>query len=361
MNIGLIGWGIASGNGGMNTDIACLLEPVTHWLIPKHPNGNNHEPYLEKAKKYVEITECSLKQDHSVYDDFLDKVDALLYIEHPVIKDEKDYDIVHEAKKKGKIVIGIPMWEWWPENKRWANETDILWSVTKFTTQYLNSLSDVMFAKGITHSWRGNVIENKWGVNLDDFPFIQRKKVEKIVFINGNGGYKLRKASDIVFEAFTKEGAPPLIVYTQKENIAQYQLTPNITIIEKTFPDRCDVYKEGDLFLFPSYWEGLCHGIYEGQASGSLVITTDHPPMNECGTDYLLPVDKITQEDLSGKQIMKSVVSANDLFLLSKELYQDDIFEQSKTIREFITDNYNLEQNLKSFLVKTLNLIKLES
>ena len=35
MRLGLVGWGVASGNGGMNTDIACLGDFVTKWLIPK--------------------------------------------------------------------------------------------------------------------------------------------------------------------------------------------------------------------------------------------------------------------------------------------------------------------------------------
>ena len=100
MNIGLIGWGIASGNGGMNTDIVCLSDFVTHWLIPKHPHGHNHDAYMEKASKHAKLIECSLKGDHKTYNDFLDSVDVLLYIEHPILKEEKDYDIVHEAKKK---------------------------------------------------------------------------------------------------------------------------------------------------------------------------------------------------------------------------------------------------------------------
>lgn len=359
MNVGLVGWGIASGNGGMNTDVVCLSSWVTHWLIPKHPHNENHKEYLEKASQHASLIECELKGDHNKYNFFLDKVDALLYIEHPVIKDEKDYDIVHEAKKKGKLVIGIPMWEWWPERKRWSHETDILWAVTKFTKQYLNSLSDVLFSQGIHHNWRGKVVGNRWGVNLEDFPYKQRTKVNNIVFINGNGGYKLRKASDIVFEAFTKEGAPSLTVYTQKDNIANYEITPNIKIVEKTFPERHDVYKDGDVFLFPSYWEGLCHGIYEGQACGSLVITTDHPPMNECGSPYLLPVDKILQEELSGKKIMKSVVSANDLYLICKTIYGKDISNESAKSYDIQT-RHNLKKILNDLYYSIASLKRFE-
>jgi glycosyltransferase involved in cell wall biosynthesis len=265
MNFGLVGWGIASGNGGMNTDIATLATWVTHWLVPAHPDGKNHKPYLDKARNYVEVIECELKKDHEKYNYFLSKVDAIIYIEHPVLRDQRDFDIVSAAKKLGKLVVGIPMWEWWPERTSWALETDILISVTNFTTRYLNSLSDVLYVHGTSHNWRNKIINTRWGVNLEDFKFRERKKVERIVFVNGNGGYKLRKASDLVFEAFSKQGAPPLTVMSQRKNIAQFSVGKNISLIENNFANREDVYREGDLFLFPSYWEGLCHGLYEAQ------------------------------------------------------------------------------------------------
>lgn len=356
MNFGLVGWGIASGNGGMNTDIAVLAPWVTHWLVVAQPNIENHDPYLTKASSKVEIIHCKHERDHGIYDKFLDKIDGLLYIEHPIIKNENDYDIVHEAKKKGKLVVGIPMWEWWPERKRWALETDILWAVTKFTNRYLKSLSDILYVHGYQHNWRGRVIGDVWGVNLDDFPYRKREKIEKIVFINGNGGYKLRKASDIVFEAFIKPGAPPLKVYTQLDNIAKYDLTSNIEIIDKTFPDRKDVYTEGDLFLFPSYWEGLCHGIYEAQASGGLVITTDHEPMNECGTNLLLPVDEIMQEDLSGKKILKTAASAEDLYKICKSIFGVDFSEINSLSITHFKRKYDLKENLKLIYIQITHL-----
>jgi glycosyltransferase involved in cell wall biosynthesis len=189
------------------------------------------------------------------------------------------------------------------------------------------------------------VYGNRWGVNLLDFPYINRKKADRFVFVNGNGGYKLRKASDIVFNAFSRSGAPPLIVYTQKNNIAEVTGS-NITLINKNFPTRNEVYSEGDVFLFPSYWEGLCHGIYEGQASGGVVITSDHPPMNECGTPFLVPIESYMQEDLSGKKICKAIPSSDTLYSICKKLYKKDISDLSTESRRNIETNFNLEATL---------------
>ena len=65
MRLGLVGWGIASGNGGMNTDIACLSEFVTKWLIPKHPKLPLHDPYVKRAKKYSDKLKNSLSNLHA--------------------------------------------------------------------------------------------------------------------------------------------------------------------------------------------------------------------------------------------------------------------------------------------------------
>ena len=55
MRLGLVGFGIASGNGAMNSDI-CRLSPfVTKWLIPNHPNHQNHESYINLASKTTQI------------------------------------------------------------------------------------------------------------------------------------------------------------------------------------------------------------------------------------------------------------------------------------------------------------------
>lgn len=354
MNIGLIGWGIASGNGGMNSDIASLATWVTHWLVPKHPNDENHQPYLEKVKNKKVIV-CNVDEDVRIYDNFLDDVDGIMYVEHPCLKDK--YNIVMEAKKKGKIVIGIPMWEWWPDRSTWSLQTDILWAVTQTTNDYLQSLSMILFMHGYIHSWKGRIFGNKWGVNLIDFPYKKRFSAEKFVFINGNGGYKLRKASNIVFDAFSRPGAPPLIVYTQKNNIAT-TAADNITLINNNFPNRSAVYAEGDVFLFPSYWEGLCHGIYEGQACGGIVITTDHPPMNECGTPFLVPVEKYLQEELSGKKISKAVPNASMLYSICKKLYNTDVSKISESGRYNIEINYNLKDTLDDLYVKVMQTWK---
>lgn len=357
MNFGLVGWGCTTGNGGMNSDLASFATWVSHWLIPEHPKLPNHKEYLDRARKAgTTIIETTLKPNKAVIDSFLDAVDALIYIEHPCYKDD-GYNIVLEAKKKNKIVVGIPMWEWWPERKNWSLKTDILIAVTNFTKKYLDALSNTLHCHGYIHNWHGNVISTKWGVNLECFKFKERKVANKFVFINGNGGHKLRKASDIVSEVFSRKGAPPLLVYSQqKEKIAQFS-SPNIEVVYRNFSNREDVYFEGDVFLFPSYWEGLCHGVYEAQAVGGIVVTSSQPPMNECGSPYLVGVSRYEQEDLSGKKILKSVPDSDDLYNICRSLYRADIRSESQINRNRIESEYDLRANVNSLYYLILSVI----
>ncbi len=359
MNFGLVGWGNTSGNGGMNSDIARLSPWVTHWLVPDHPKSPIHQPYLNLAKTNTEIVHCNLdKKSSSIVTNFLDKVDGIIYVEHPCLKD--DINIVIEAKKKNKIVIGIPMWEWWPLHKNWALETDMLWSVTDFTYTYLKSLANVLSVQGYMPKWRNRIIGNRWGVNLSDFSFKPKTRANKFVFVNGNGGYNLRKASDIVFKAFSKEGAPPLLVYTQQMDRLATPLTDNIELVHKNFPDRNSVYEDGDVFLFPSYWEGLCHGIYEAQACGGVVVTSEQPPMNQCGSNHLIRVESFTQENLAGNKIIKAIPSADHLFEVCQGLYRKDISLESKMGRINIEKNFDLSDTLNMLYASILSKFEKE-
>lgn len=351
MKFGLVGWGIASGNGGMNCDLASLSDWITHWLVADHPISNNHKPYIDKASQNTKIMNAAL-DDRVTVQSFLAEIDGLIYIEHPCFRDT--VDIVAEAKKKNLFVVGIPMWEWWPLHKDWALATDMLWAVTAFTKNYLSSLGTVLDVQGYAPKWKDNIFGNKWGVNLDSFQFRPRHRANRFVFINGNGGYKLRKASDIVFDVFSREGAPPLTVYTQQnEKIAKIS-SPNITLIDRNFDTREEVYKDGDVFLFPSYWEGLCHGIYEAQACGGVVVTSEQGPMNECGSEYLIRLDSTEQEQLAGLKIKKSIVSANHLFELVRFLFTKDISLDSYENRVRIESDFNLKDTLDSLYYSIL-------
>ena len=361
MRLGLVGFGIASGNGGMNSDI-CRLSPfVTKWLIPNHPKMKNHQPYLELSSKTTEIIICDPKSINlkEIIKNFFNDIDGLLYVEHPIFEvTYQGFDIVEFAHTCNKKVFGIPMWEWWPRNQKkgWMLKTDALWAVTSFTKKFLDNLSMILDISGYKPSWFGKVYGNKWGVNLYDFEYKERKYADKIVFINGNGGYKNRKASDIiipVLSKLSKEKHFQIKLFSQCE-LEKNQDFGDIEIINKTLESRHEIYKEGTLFVFTSYWEGLCHGIYEASACGAIPITTDAPPMNECVPALLIPVEEYKAEKLNDS-IRKNIPSKVALEECLRKTLNKPILEASRSNRKWIVENRNLENTLRELYISFIS------
>ncbi len=362
MRLGLIGFGIASGNGGMNTDI-CRLSPfVTKWLIPNHPNQGNHEPYINLASITTQIYRCNPNSENlkELVKSFFHGIDAILYVEHPIFQvTYQNFDIIKFAHLHKKKVFGIPMWEWWPRNekKKWMLETDALWAVTAFTNKFLNHLSTVLDASGFRPFWYGKVFGNQWGVNLKDFQYYERKFVDSVVFINGNGGYKNRKASDIIIPVLSKLSKEKFKVKVFSQVKLDKKIDfGDIEVMNKTYETRDEIYKEGSLFIFTSYWEGLCHGIYEACASGAIPVTTDSPPMNECAPSITIPVEESTREKLN-ETIKKTIPSKIALEKCLRDIRNKKIIEHSKFSRKWIVDNRNLEITLKKLYISFLKCI----
>ena len=350
MRLGLIGWGVASGNGGMNTDIACLSEFVTKWLVPQHPKFTNHETYLSRAKEHVELNFVKPGDNYDkVIDNFCENIDGVLYIEHPIfhLKDY-NYDIVNKIHRKDKKVFAIPMWEWWPEENSWAVNTDAIWAVTNYTNKYMHSLANILGSRGINASWRNSIFGNKWGVNFNDFSYQNREHANEIVFVRGNAGYKDRKAGDLIIPELTElalNSQFQVTIYSQADLQEITGSPKNLKVIQKVFPDRKSLYDNGDIFIFCSHWEGLCHGIYEASYSGGLVLTTNSEPMDECKPAFLVDVENISTIRL-GKNIKKAIPSMKNMRNILCSLQGKNISHLSYEAHKWISTERDLSVTL---------------
>ena len=351
MRLGLVGWCSASGNGGMNLDIFCLADYVTKWLIPVHEEiFPVFDPYLVIARqqegKSIYLSELS--SSPSCINDFFEDIDGIIYVEHPVLRPNHfdGFCIVSECISRSKIVLGIPMWEWWPPESLWALNTTALWSVTQYTNIYLNSLVNDLESKGIVPRWKNRIFGNRWGVNIEQFPFRQRRKPQTIVFVNGNGGYKDRKAGDIlipILSKFSHKGVKK-VIYSQKKLCLE--IPPDTKLVNSTFETRNSVYESGDIFLFPSYWEGLCHGLYEAACTGGIVIATNTSPLNECLPAVLIPQEQIFSEKLD-KKVKKVVPGLESLPLILSSILSSDCTFLSLESRKWVLENRDLKDTLE--------------
>ena len=58
------------------------------------------------------------------------------------------------------------------------------------------------------------------------------------------------------------------------------------------------LYAGADVFALPTTYEGISRTIYEAMASGTPVLTVDHPTLSEGGADAVLSVPTPSVENL---------------------------------------------------------------
>jgi glycosyltransferase involved in cell wall biosynthesis len=339
LKVGLVGWGASTGNGGMNYDIARLAPWVISWLCPKHPSFGWHEPYINEVSE--KVIKCEREGDTEVYNRFLDHIDSVLFVEHPYLR---NYELVDECKKRGIFTICIPMWEWFPEQEAWSKSLDMVWCTTKYTRQYLQTLANYLKHRHDRCDWNNKIYGDRWGVELEKFDYIPRKQANRFLFVNGNGGGRaLRKGSETIAQMAIYIPNIEITMVTQGNNYVK-PMPDNVNIIEYNFSSKVDVYQHGDVLLSPTHWEGFGHTLYEAQACGLPVITIDAPPMNECGTDWLIPISYSEQYQLFGKPIPKVFANPQELAKLLVKVQGTDISQKSSEGKHHIEQHHNLKK-----------------
>lgn len=131
----------------------------------------------------------------------------------------------------------------------------------------------------------------KWGTDIEMFkPQKDSNISNKITFFH-SAGMSDRKGTILLINTFIKYKLYKeacLIIHSQKDlNINEDNIKKfNINIIKKTV-GAPGLYHLGDVYVYPTYLEGLGLTIYEALACGLPVITTDYAPMNEIITNEI--------------------------------------------------------------------------
>jgi glycosyltransferase involved in cell wall biosynthesis len=226
------------------------------------------------------------------------------------------------------------MWEWFSPAENWARHFDVAWSCTRWTTQYLESVSGGCV-------WKNRIVTMPWGVDLQHFRFSLRSRCLSFLFANGTGGFRGRKGASIVAEAARMAPNAKVLMMTQDPSLAS-AMPSNVEIRRTNLDCRADVYREGDVLVAPSRWEGFGLPLYEAQACGIPVITTDHPPMNECGASWLIPPKNLNPIRIANKVILEAIPSAAELGRLMTRLSGQEIHRESQSARRAMEAKHDL-------------------
>jgi len=274
MKIGLFGFNTAQGLGYVNRDIAKHLG-IDRWIVAKHASFPTL-PLIDSVTNYV-AGSGSISQRKS--SQWIKGLDVLIFVETV-----KTMEYLPEyARSIGIKTVCVPMVEWLRMEKDWTRHVDLWLAPTAFSYSQLMTLQ-------VT----GEVKYCPWPIDTSAFEFRQRHVCERFVYAHGNGGPYDRKGGALIAEAASIVPDIPLTVYSQVQD--GYHSGRNRGVVWPPSIDfrgstktPADLYRDGDVFIMPSRFEGLGLQLYECQAAGMPLIGTDGPPMNEANPWKRLP------------------------------------------------------------------------
>jgi GT2 family glycosyltransferase/glycosyltransferase involved in cell wall biosynthesis/tetratricopeptide (TPR) repeat protein/SAM-dependent methyltransferase len=314
MNIGLVGWDVATGLGHYNQDLARHLG-VCKWLVPQHPHfPASPEPPLTVCRR------TSLVPEADVLHDFLDGLDWLLCVETPYIM-----GLPALAHQRGVRVALIPMAENFDPQAGWLNYVDLVMPPTQQCAELVQEARTLF-----DFSWR--MARLAGAVDTDRFHFRQRAICRRFLFTNGRGGYEGRKGVHCLAAAARLVPDMPILLYSQTLHLPP--LPDNVEVrAEVVRPE--ELYQDGDICVQPSRWEGLGLPLLEAQACGLPLVTTDGPPMTEY-RPYRLIRATCDSQMIGGRPVPAYEASPDHLARILRELWRQDIGAASAAARLFV-------------------------
>jgi len=218
-----------------------------------------------------------------------------------------------------------------------------------------------------------NTIYIPWGTDVEYFRQRQsplKNNYKKVVFFHNAGflGKNKRKGTAEVIEAFKriKSKRKRVIIHSQVSIIGlglkqflYVVFSPRIRIIRKNV---YGLFHLGDAYVYPTKHEGIGLTICEALASGTPVITTNSPPMNEFVIDGYNGklVDVVRYVPRSDNHYWdEAIISVEDLrkkmeyFLENREkinIYKRNARKYAEELRDWNKNGKALVQYIKSFL-----------
>jgi glycosyltransferase involved in cell wall biosynthesis len=345
--VGLVGWNTASGLGYQNRDIA-VHGGITRWLVPQHPQF----PTLDAppgAACRVDNVPGSI--DGAAIRGWMEGLDWVLFVEHPYIR-----RCAQHARGLGISVAYVPNWELSDPRADWLNHVDLVLCPTRHTARQFEG-----WKAEYGHAW--DLATVPWPIDVGRFPFRERARCRRFLFINGTGGCPAtradwsdtpyqRKGLEVLLEAARRAPELSFLVFSQVP--LGVPVPPNVEVRPSARANE-GLYDEGDVCVQPSHWEGLGLSLLECQAAGLPLITTDAPPMNEHNPFRVVPVCGTEPVSLYGcHPFAAQRIDPDALVCVLREVAGTDVSAASRAARAFVAAEHSWEQSgaaLRALLV----------
>ena len=263
MNIGLIARACNSGLGSLSREFADHLKPKKVFIVANGVFKTFPERY---ARFETKIARPGLPFMDGEKDWLVKDIDVLLSIETLY-----DWSIIAHCRRAGVKTALITMCEMTPELL--PRNPDLFLCPSKLDY-------DIFKRFGIQRQYIPIPL------NTEKLVWRRRAKAEVFVHSASHGGMNNRKGTHLLIEAMKYVKSPiKLIIYSW---IPFECDDPRVKIRLQNFENYWQVWKEGDVLVYPQGANGICLPIVEAMASGLAVITTDIYPFNEyCYKPYM--------------------------------------------------------------------------
>jgi glycosyltransferase involved in cell wall biosynthesis len=349
--VGLVGWNTASGIGSMNRDLA-VHGLVHRWLIPLHSTFPTLPDPSGRCK--IDYFPSTMVSDRAL-NSWMRGLDWVLFVEVPFVR-----ELARRAREAGVQVACVPMWEMAHPGLPWLRDVDLVicpnqWAFDRFG----------WWKERYGFTW--DVVYVPWPIDTRLFRFRRRARCQRFVFVNGTAGMYgkrldgswtrySRKGLGLVFEAARRLPTIPFLVYSQ---VSPHRALPANVEFRAARRDRSQLYRDGDVCVQPSHWEGLGLQLLECQAAGMPLVTTDAPPMNEFRPLRAVPADDTEVITANGNHPFTAhLVSPERLAATLAELHGTAVDGASRSARTFVEREHSWSRaaaSLREHLVRRSN------
>jgi len=283
-------------------------------LLYDHPTYGTLEGWYKEEDVYTDAVS------------FLDNIDILFLFEVASLENPKDWSIAVAAKEKGIKVVLMPMYEStsYATLKYYGGDPDAWVFPSKLDEEVYTKSNEVGEFIPVP-------VDVKWRL---------RKKARVFVHNAGSSNSQLwdRNGTSLLINALPYIESPIKLIFRSRDT--SWDIEDDRVEFRLGDADYDSMWDEGDAFIFPEAYNGLCLPLQEAFAAGMLVIAGDRFPVNTwLPQEPLLPVEKYNKTRNDWQELTLCRYNYIQLAALIDSWYDKDIESFSRRGLEWAQEN----------------------
>ena len=253
-------------NGGLGTlsmEMARHLKPHKVLLVSVYPAIYKNHHFPERYKDF-ETRKVSAQIDIDTRNWLLDDIDILFTCETFY-----DWTLIGQCRKKGIKTVLYTMYEMTREQMIMSPDVYLCPSKLDYDT-FKDRADENTIVKYLPVP-----------VATDRLIWRKREKAHHFIHAASHGGMNMRKGTQLLLDAIphVKEKDIKFTIYTWQP--VWKTNDPRVEVKYINFKNYWQLWREGDVHIYPQDYNGISLPVIESMASGLGVITTDIYPFNE--------------------------------------------------------------------------------